>query len=193
MDAMAQSAVTVREHLLWLDITLNHTDKLAAAVPENLLDWRPADPSGKFSFSLAEIIMHVADARLMFSATLTGEEVAKDYWTTSETGPGDDGVWPFREYGSKQALLDSLKTARAKYDAFIDQPYTALFDVPEGAKQAFEQQLKAMREYEIDTAGAEKRGPANVLRVLMGLVAHEAGHRGSLLTLLRQHGVNLEE
>lgn len=190
MDAQAQTECSVYDYLLWLGLTWDATDKLAAAIPDELLNWRPEDPSGKFCFSLAEILMHVADARLMFSGQLSGEQAEGQYWATSE-GPNEDGVWTFREYGNKAALLDSLKSTRARYQAWLDKPYTSLLDVPDGARKAYDGFLEKMREAGNDTSAMEKRGPASLIRVLMAVAAHEAGHRGSLLTLLRHHGVNV--
>jgi len=191
MDATPQAGLTVDEYLLWLGMTLDYTDKIAAAIPDELLDWRPEDPSGKYCFSLAEIVMHIADARLMFSTQLTGEDAADQYWATSE-GPNEEGVWTFREYDGKQALLDRLKATRAVYDPWISQPYTTLLDVPDGARKAYDGFLKKLKEEGHDTAMMEKRGPASVLRVVMAVTAHEAGHRGALQTLLRQHGINVD-
>lgn len=190
MDAQPQSECSVNEYLLWLGMTWDYTDKIAEAIPEHLLDWRPTDPSGKYCFSLAEIVMHITDARLMFSSQLSGEELDDQYWATSE-GPNEDGVWTFKDHGGKQALLDSLKASRAKYQSWIDQPFATLLDVPDGARKAYDGFLKRLKEEGHDTAVMEKRGPASIVRVLMAVAAHEAGHRGSLQTLLRQHGVNV--
>lgn len=190
MDAQPQAECTINEYLMWLGLTWNYTDRIAAAIPDNLLDWRPADPSGKFCFSLAEIVMHIADARLMFSSQLTGDDVSQQYWATSE-GPNAEGVWTFKAYGSKQALLDSLKAGRDKYQPWLNMPYSALLEVPAGARKVFDGFIERMKADGQDTVEMEKRGPASVARVLSAVVAHEAAHRGALQTLLRQHGVNV--
>jgi len=190
MDAQPLAECTVNEYLLWLGLTWDYTDKIAAAIPDELIDWRPTDPSGKYCFSLAEILMHIADSRLMFSSQLSGEELEGQYWATSE-GPNEEGVWTFRDHGGKQALLDSLKLGRGKYQDWIERPYTSLFDVPDGARKTYDGFLTRMKEEGHDTAVMERRGPASLVRVLMAVAAHEAGHRGSLQTLLRQHGVNV--
>ena len=39
---------------------------------------------------------------------------------------------------------------------------------------------------------AELRGPASIVRVMMAMVAHEDGHRSTLQTFLRFHGINLD-
>lgn len=190
MDAQPQAECSVYDYLLWLGLTWDHTEKLAAAIPDELLDWRPTDPSGKYCFSLAEILMHIADSRLMFSTQLSGEELEGQYWASSD-GPNEEGGWTFKDHGGKQALLDSLKQGRARYQAWVDRPYSTLLDVPDGARKAYDGFLKRLKEEGHDTAPLEKRGPASVVRVLMAAAAHEAGHRGTLLTLLRQHGVNV--
>jgi uncharacterized damage-inducible protein DinB len=191
MDAKPQAEPTVGEYLLWLGMTLDYTDKIAAAIPDELLDWRPEDPSGKYCFSLAEIVMHIADARLMFACQLTGDDASGQYWATSE-GPNEEGIWAFGEYDGKQALLSRLESTRETYSPWIGQPYTTLLDVPDGARKAYDGFVKKLKEEGHDTAAMEKRGPASVLRVLMAVVAHEAGHRGALQTLLRQHGINVD-
>jgi uncharacterized damage-inducible protein DinB len=190
MDAQPQAECSANDYLLWLGLTWDQTEKLAAAIPEELLDWRPTDPSGKFCFSLAEILMHITDSRLMFSTQLSGEELEGQYWATSE-GPNEEGVWTFKAHGGKQALIDGLKGSRAKYQLWIDKPYSTLLDVPDGARKAYDSFLARLKEEGHDTAAMEKRGPASVVRVLMAVAAHEAGHRGTLQTLLRQHGINV--
>lgn len=190
MDAQPQAECSVAEYLLWLGMTLDYTDKIAAAIPDELLDWRPEDPGGKYCFSLAELVMHIADARLMFSSQLTGDDVSEQYWASSE-GPNEEGVWTFKEYDGKPALLDSLKSARDVYGPWLQQPSSTLLDVPEGARKAYDGFVEKMKEGGQATAEMEKRGPASVLRVLMAVTAHEAGHRGALQTLLRQHGVSV--
>ena len=182
--------VTLREALPWATLIMDYTDKIAALVPDDLLDWRPEDPSGKFSFSLAEIIMHCADARLMFSRQLTGEDTEEGYWSA---GPGEGDVWLFKDYSGKQELIDSLDSSRALLESWLDRPGAALTEVPDSCRQAFERHLAKMREKGEDTSVLEKRGPANIVRVMMAVAAHESGHRGTLQTALRLKGINLAD
>ena len=42
-----------------------------------------------------------------------------------------------------------------------------------------------------DTTQMEMRGAPGIFRVLMGVARHEAGHRGTLYSLLRLNGVSL--
>jgi uncharacterized damage-inducible protein DinB len=192
MDTATQAELTLREALPWVTMMLDYTDKVAASVPEDMLDWRPADPSGRFCFSLGEIVMHCADARLMFSRQLAGDEDGEDYWTTSLVGPDEEGVWPFRERGGKQELLDSLAAMRARFDQWLDKPASAITEIPETSRALFDKTIAELKEQGQDTAEWEKRGPASIVRVLMALIAHESGHRGALQILLRQHGINVE-
>lgn len=191
MDAATMPELTVADHMPWVKMTLDYTEEIAALIPEDKLDWRPEDPSGQFCFSLAEIVMHCADARVMFMRQLSGEKSEDGYWCTSE-GPDDAGVWKFKEHGGKQAILDSMKHAREEIDTWQSKPVDELLSVPEGCEKAFAEQLKKMKEHEKDTAEMERRGPASIMRVLMATATHEAGHRGSLQTLLRQHGINVK-
>jgi hypothetical protein len=109
MNATPHDDVAIGLGLPWLTATLDSLEQIAALVPEDKLDWRLADPSGKWHFSLAEIVMHSADARRMFARMLTASESTDGYWST---GPGEDGVWPFKPYGTKQTILDSHGTQR---------------------------------------------------------------------------------
>lgn len=188
MNATPHDDVAIGFGLPWLTATLDSLEQIAALVPEDKLDWRLADPSGKWHFSLAEIVMHSADARRMFARMLTGSESTDGYWST---GPGEDGVWPFKPYGTKQTILDSLKESRAELQPFLDRPLSSMSETTEGTRKAFERNLARMRERQLDTANDEKRGPASVLRILMACAVHESGHRSSLQTLLRMHGINL--
>ncbi|MCB1215786.1 DinB family protein [bacterium] len=187
MDSAAQTSKTIAQVYPWLNMTFDYTDKIAALIPDELLDWRYEDPSGKWTFSLAEQAMHCADARIMFARQLSGNNSEEGYWSQ---GPGEDGVWPFKEYGSKQAILDSLKSARAELDEVMNRGAADVLTIPEGTKKVYEQVLKQMQEQGADTSGLETRGPANIIRVLMAAVVHESGHRGSMQTLLRMKGVN---
>jgi uncharacterized damage-inducible protein DinB len=187
MSATARPQTNVGMALPWVNMMFDYTDKIAAAIPDELLDWRPTDPSGKWCFSLGEIAMHCADARRMFARQLSGDAREDDYWSE---GPGEDGVWPFKPHGSKQAILDSLKSSRSELQPFLERPASSITEITEGTHKAYEQWLKQMREKNKDTSELEARGPANVVRVLMAATVHESGHRGALQTLLRQHGIN---
>ena len=187
MSASDKNAATVAACYPWVGLILDYTEEIAELVPEDKLEWRLPDPSGKWHFSLAEIIMHSADARIMFARQLSGNESTVGYWST---GPGQDGVWSFRPYGSRQEILDSLKSARAELRPWLEQPVSAAMETTEGTRRLFGKALAGMKEKEQDTAAVELRGPANIVRVLMACIAHESGHRGTLQTLLRVHGIN---
>lgn len=188
MDSATQAQATIGQVYPWINMTFDYTDKIAALIPDDLLDWRYEDPSGRFTFSLAEQAMHCADARRMFARQIEGNDSTEGYWSE---GPNEEGVWPFREYGSKQAILDSLKESREELAAVLKRPASDALATTEGTKATFERILKQMQEAEMDTADAELRGPANLIRVLMATAVHEAGHRGSMQTLLRSKGHNL--
>lgn len=181
---------TIGDALPWFKMTLDYTDMVAAAIPDALLNWRPEDPAGKFCFSLAEIVMHCADARRMFAGQLSGECNEDEYWSS---GPTDDGTWPFKELPDKAALLDSLAAARALYQPYLDRPAEDMTAETEGTRSAYHKNIAAMKEHGHDPAMLERAGIPNIVRVLFAVAAHEAGHRGALQTLLRQHGVNLGE
>ncbi|MCB1221410.1 MAG: DinB family protein [Planctomycetales bacterium] len=187
MDSATKPTPTIGQIYPWLNMTFDYTDEIAALIPDELLDWRYEDPSGKWTFSLAEQAMHCADARIMFARQISGNDSEEGYWSP---GPGEDGVWPFKEYGSKQAIMDSLKASRAELDEVMNRSADDVLAIPDGTRKVYEQVLKQMQEKGMDTSGLETRGPANIIRVLMAASAHEAGHRGSMQTLLRMKGIN---
>lgn len=166
------------------------TERVAALIPEDKLDWRLTDPSGKWHFSLAEIVLHCADARTMFARTLSGNATEEGYWSA---GPGPDGIWPFRPYSGKDEVLRSLTIARQELTPWLDHPAAALLDTTEGTRAAYEKSLSALREKGAATNDTEVRGPVTIIRVIMALAVHESGHRSTLQTLLRMHGINLAE
>ena len=182
--------LTIGFSLPWLTATLDAMEQVTALIPEDRLEWRLNDPSGKWHFSLAEIAMHSADARRMFARMLSGSESTDGYWSA---GPGEDGIWPFQPYGTKQAVLGSLKEARTELQPYLDLPLNSLMETTEGTRRRFEQNLARMREKQIDTANDEKRGAATILRILMACAVHESGHRSSLQTLLRMHGIHVKQ
>jgi uncharacterized damage-inducible protein DinB len=188
MSANPQSQLTIGQSLPWVNMMFDYTEKIAAALPENLRDWRPTDPSGKFFFSLGELVAHMADARLMFARQLTGN-TSEDGYISS--GPNEEGVWPFGDLGTPQDLVARLKTARAELQPWLDKPAAEQWTATDGTTAVFEKNLAQMKEKGQDTVLMEQRGPANVNRILFAVVAHESGHRGVLQTLLRMNGVEL--
>jgi uncharacterized damage-inducible protein DinB len=182
-----QAAPTIGQVYPWFNMTLDYTDQISALIPEDLLDWRYEDPSGKWTFSLAEQAMHSADARRMFARQIAGNDSTEGYWSE---GPGEDGVWPFKPYGSKQAILDSLQSAREELNAVLNRSAADALEITPGTQATYDKVIAQMKEKDMDTAAAELRGPANLIRVLMATVVHEAGHRGSMQTLLRMKGHN---
>jgi uncharacterized damage-inducible protein DinB len=189
MDAAAQPSLSVAGFLPWINMVLDYTDEIAALIPEDKVDWRPEDPSGHFSFSLGEIAMHIADARRMFARQLSGVDSEEGYWSE---GPDERGVWKFQPSAGKAKILHSMAEARRELKPFIDMPASSYTQTTDGSRQTFEKSLERLREAGQPTAEAEARGPANIVRVLMAVIAHEAGHRGALQTLLRMQGVNLK-
>jgi len=55
MNTPASGPLTIGVGYPWLSMTLDQTDKIVTIIPEDRLDWRLSDPSGKWHFSLAEI------------------------------------------------------------------------------------------------------------------------------------------
>jgi hypothetical protein len=186
-------ARTIGIALPWLNMALDETERLAGLIPEDKLDWRLPDPSGRWHFSLAEIAMHCADARIMFARQLSGSELRDGYWSAGPSG--DDEVWKFDPYGSKQVILDSLRTARTELQPFLDLPAESFTEVTDGVRKTFEKHVADLKETgkEKEAADAELRGPANIVRVLMAVAVHENGHKSSLGTLLRLHGVDIRQ
>ncbi len=189
MDAATQPGLSVAGFLPWINMVLDYTDEIVALIPEDKLDWRPEDPTGHFCFSLGEIAMHIADARRMFARQLSGSESEDGYWSE---GPDAQGVWKFTPPAGKAEILHSMNEARRELKAYLDLPAASYTQTTDGSRSTFEKSLERLREAGQPTNEAEARGPANIVRVLMAVIAHEAGHRGSLQTLLRMQGVNMK-
>jgi uncharacterized damage-inducible protein DinB len=167
--------------------------RLVELIPDELLDFRPADPNGHYMFSLAEIAMHIADTRRMFARTLAGSESDEGYWTTwdeNDSASAEAMQWKFKPRGSKQEILDSLRSGRDELTPWLSLPVSSLNESTDGSRASYEKNLAKMRDNGVDTTDVELRGPSTVNRVLFALTAHEAGHRGALQTLLRMQGVD---
>lgn len=188
MDAKPHSELTIGDMLPWVKLTMDYSDQLADAIPEDQLDWRPGDPGGKWSFSLVELVKHIGDARVMYASQLDSRDVASLYWSD---GPGEDGVWSFADHKDKAEVLARLAEARRLVEHWLQQPASMLLEVTENSRSVFMQNLAQMREAGHPAGEWERRGPANVNRVLTALAVHEAGHRGTLQALLRLKGINV--
>ena len=190
MDSQTQSVPIIRDQLPWVTLTLDFTDKLAELIPEDELDWRPVDPSGKWSFSLVEIIKHVTDSRIMFIGQLNGDEDSGKYWSEP---PGEDGMWKFADHKDKAEVVTRLVEARRGIEEWLDKPASMLLEVTDGWRATFEMIIERVKAHDGPVEDYYRRGPANINRVLMALAVHEAGHRGTLHALLRQKGINIQE
>jgi uncharacterized damage-inducible protein DinB len=196
---MTTETLLISESLPSLPRALNITDQLCALIPENLLEWRPVDPSGAFQFSLAEIAFHLADSRLQFARQLAGtnaEEVEKNYMLdlSFEDPEHFKGTkWTLKPYNGKTQMLEYLKASRAEFQVWLDQPATDLLLTTPNSEIVFQKALENFEKRGTDTTAMRKRGAATIMRVLTGAVIHETSHRGTLHALLRQHGINLPE
>jgi uncharacterized damage-inducible protein DinB len=186
MDATTQPQLTIGQALPWTGMTFDYTEKIADTLTDELVNWRPADPSGKFFFSLGEIVAHLADSRRMFARQLSGSDSMEGYWSE---GPDENGVWPFKPLGSAAELAASLRSAREELAPYLELPSGEQWNPTDGTRSVFSRNLQAMQEKGADTALMEARGPASINRIVFAVVAHEAGHRGALQTLLRMQGV----
>jgi uncharacterized damage-inducible protein DinB len=114
---MNQESLLISESLP----SLNITDQLCALIPENLLEWRPTDPSGAFQFSLAEIAFHLADSRLQFAQQLSGTNTDKSeehymlQFSFEQPEFQKGAKWALQPYNGKTQMLDYLKAARAEF------------------------------------------------------------------------------
>jgi uncharacterized damage-inducible protein DinB len=186
--------ISIGEALPNIKRTFNQSDGLCALIPEHLLEWRPTDPSGGFQFSLAEIAFHLADARLQFARQLAGNEVPEeDYMLEYLEKPENDIHWKLKPHNGKTQILDYLKSTRAEFQVWLDKPASDLLLTTPGSEVVFKKALEAAEKRGTDTTAMRKRGAGTIMRVLTNAAIHEAGHRGSLQTLLRQHGINLPE
>jgi uncharacterized damage-inducible protein DinB len=194
---MNNETLLISESLPSLARALNTTDQLCALIPENLLEWRPTDPSGAFQFSLAEIAFHLADSRLQFARQLAGRDEPEEHYMLQfafEQPELQKGAkWTLQPYSGKTQMLEYLKAARAEFQVWLDKPESALLLTTPGSEAAFKKALENFENRGTDTTAMRKRGPATIMRVLTGAMIHETGHRGTLHALLRQNGINLPE
>lgn len=176
----------------WAGETFRHTEQVAASIPEDKLDWRPTDPSGRWSFSLGEIAMHCADIRLMFARQLRGEDSEELYWLASP--PERGGSWTRkREPGGLQEIMDTLVQGRTEIETWLALPASELLSPTPGMTAHFEARLTELRAAGRDTAAAERWGPGSIHWILMTVCCHEAGHRGALQANLRLLGISVAE
>jgi hypothetical protein len=187
-DKAPRAQQTIGDQMPWYRTTMDYTEKICELVPDQLWSWRPEDPQGRFQASLAEIAMHCADERHAHAQMLSGEIDSDVFFTLS---PGKDGIHRFREGVSKGDVLISLKNGRALLDEYARLPADRLTEVTDGARAAYARQIATLKAEGIDTTQMELRGAPGIFRVLMGVACHEAGHRGTLYTLLRMNGVSL--
>jgi len=193
MSVATSPAITIGQHLPWVNMTLDYTEQIVSKIPEDLLDFRPVDPNGHFMFSLAELAMHCADTRRMFARQLAGTESEEGMWTEwdeNDAGSEMAMTWRFKPRGTKQEILDSLRTAREELQPWFELPLSSLMEATDGTRALFDQNLTKLRAKGVDVAEMELRGPSTINRVLFALTAHEAGHRGTLQTLARLQGVD---
>jgi uncharacterized damage-inducible protein DinB len=189
---MNNETLLISESLPSLARALNITDQLCALIPENLLEWRPTDPSGAFQFSLSEIAFHLADSRLQFARQLAGNETPeKDYMLEYLEKPDDGLHWNLKPYNTKTQMLEYLKASRVEFQVWLDKPASMLLQTTPSSEAIFKKALENAEKRGADTTAMRKRGAATIMRVLTGAVIHETSHRGTLHALLRQHGINL--
>jgi uncharacterized damage-inducible protein DinB len=196
---MTTETLLISESLPSLPRALNQTDQLCALIPEELLEWRPTDPSGAFQFSLVEIAFHLADSRFQFARQLAGTntaEVEKDYMldlTFEDPERFKGAKWTLKPYDGKNQMLEYLKAARTEFQVWLDKPASDLLLTTPSSEAVFKKALENAEKRGTDTTAMRKRGAATIMRVLTGAMIHETSHRGTLHTLLRQHGINLPE
>jgi len=181
----------IAEHLMWVPYMFSTTEEVAEHLTDDLLDWRPADPTGAWQFSLAEIVMHIADARRMFCSQLSGDDPLPDYWCPSfwsGEDPRDDGSYAFRPHGGRVALLADLKAARELFKPYLTRPASEVGQSTEGTEKFNREMIEQLKAGGADPAPLERSGPSTIYQVLLMTIAHESGHRGALHTLLRING-----
>jgi uncharacterized damage-inducible protein DinB len=191
--ARVANSLSIAESIPWIDITFDYTEKVCASIPPELMDWRPADPSGAYSFSLAEIAMHIADERLELARRLAGTEDENGYWTIKAAWASGQ-PWEFRQPANMVEVLQSLRRGRQALREWLERPHEELLETTAGTRAAFERHIAGMSQQGKEPEAALlKRGPASIVRIMMFLCMHESGHRGALQALLRQHGIHAGE
>ncbi|MEZ5337053.1 MAG: DinB family protein [bacterium] len=189
MDMQAANDPRIIDAIWSITAMLDYTDKIAAVVTEELVDWRPGMPDGSYSFSVGEQLKHIADYRAYVAEMLSGEKAGYVRWAADY--PGRDQPWQFRE-GSLTEILERLQFSRSLIQPWLEQGFSTLLMPTEGTTQSYTQQLSALREKGENTAALEAAGPGSLASAILFLVAHENGHRSVLQTLLRLAGAPVE-
>jgi uncharacterized damage-inducible protein DinB len=188
MTTASQPQQTIGDQMPWYGMTMDYTEKVCELITEELWRWRPENPQGSFQASLGEITMHCADERHFHAQLLSGTVDERVFFGRS---PDKDGIGTFREGVSREEALASLRAGRELLDKYARLPAERLMEVTEGAKTSYRRQIASAKEQAIDTTQMDMRGAPTIFRVLMAVACHEAGHRGTLYTLLRLNGVSL--
>jgi hypothetical protein len=184
------SSFTVGEQLPWVVNTFNYTERVVNTITPDLFDWRPDDPSGGFMFSVGELVMHITDSRRDFARQLSGASRDDRYWSPQEFIP-EDGVWTFRPRANYDEIYNCLRMARAELDVWLELPADRLLQPTSESRKLFDYAVEKLEnEGKKPSPGMVKRGPLNPMRVMTAAAIHEAGHRGTLQTMLRMNGVS---
>lgn len=170
------------------------TEELLAKIPDDLLEFRPEDPSGRFQFSIAEIFAHVADARTMFATTYLADVPMDDQEGLYMMSPPDeDGAWkPNVEDFGRPALERALAEGWGRLAPALEMPESEAFAATPGGLRMHDAAASRRDAGEEPQPWDERVlswGPATLIRVLATCASHEAGHRGALVSLARRHGV----
>lgn len=180
----------VSDLLPFVKETLDKTDLICSLIPEHLLDWRPADPSGRFSFSLGEIAIHIGDSRRSFARVLSGNNTEGGYLSDFLPQPENGSNWRFKP-ASKTQIMEHLASARLELEEWLYKPADQILESTEASRARFERHIAKLESDGKNTSEALRRGPVSINRTLAYTATHESGHRGSLQTLLRSHGINV--
>jgi len=193
MDVAPSLVLSAGDGMPWVRITMDQTDRVCALITPELAEHRATDPTGRYFFSLGELTMHIADARNMFAGQLDGEDYSAEYWSARQ-GPDSQGVWEFKKAANWQEVLDSLRRGRERLEKFLEVELNRLYEPTDGTRKFYKEHAQYLRDIgrAEQAQSYERRGAATIARTLSAMACHEAGHRGSLQTLLRLKGVNAE-
>ncbi len=172
----------------------DQTDQVVAKLTDELAAWRPEMSDGSWHFSLGEIVAHIADAAYMFHGMLTGEDYDDTYFMKPpEDFEGGQVEWKVTREFNADDVKAHLKAVREKWVEVLAWPIEKAYEPTDATMKQFEEMKEKDDSDEFHKAHLI-HGPSTALRVITTLVAHEAGHRSSMITLMRvHHGISFEE
>ncbi|MEP0813666.1 MAG: DinB family protein [bacterium] len=170
------------------------TAQVVDKITPDIADWSPPTPDGSYHFRLKDIVAHIGDSYFLGRGRLDGVfSFEKFFLRPPENFVGQHVTWtPVLDFTLNEAKAH-LQEARDVWAEVMARPFETAHVPSDGALRQFEEMKKLVGEGKMPERFLSF-GAANALHATASLMAHETGHRGTLITLLRlHHGVSFAE